>query len=260
MDGRYYSDLERCEIQLLGFMVVRSRLFPHELLRRQVRVRSTKTYVCSGHFCRCLVLVTAAYAARIQTIGIESPSVEQIALGDRAMDMAAFLMVLAGAALAREGGREHWANEVQRWVQLGGLWLMFYLVLPENIPLKLPLTDRQIDLVVGELLGILGFVSLAIGVSAVAGAGITIALVLSLMTYEAAGLSRMLELFPDAANARNPMHAVVVYSIAICRVMVTAIVCYVVIIHCRRVRDLERKEQVRGELSKEGLRPVSQGI
>ncbi len=106
-------------------------------------------------------------------------------------------------------------------------------------------------MIVGELLGILGFAALAMGVSAVAGAGITTALVLILVCYEAAALSRMLELLPDAGDVRNPMAAVVVYSIAFCRVMVTAIVCYVVVTHCRAVRDVEQKDEIRRELVRE---------
>lgn len=60
-------------------------------------------------------------------------------------------------------------------------------------------------------------------------------------------------------DVRNPMAAVVVYSIAFCRVMVTAIVCYVVVTHCRAVRDVEQKDEIRRELvrskSTRGPRP-----
>jgi hypothetical protein len=179
-------------------------------------------------FAGAWVLMMSAIAARMQIP-------KETALPDRAFDVASFLFVFAGAILAREAPPDHRANRAQRWVQLAGLWLLFFLVLPDRIPIKIPqLSTQQTDLIVGELLTLAGFVSLGLGAHAVARAGMFWVLVAILGVYECLSLSRTVELIAVLPGAdRPPLKAQVLYSIIVARFFLTGMLCYVVLVHAR---------------------------
>jgi hypothetical protein len=184
------------------------------------------------------VLSAAAIAARIQAMGKGTLATStDVALGDRAFDMAAFLFVFAGAALAREAPAGRWANKAQRWVQVAGLWLMFFLVLPDRIPKPPQLSLPQADLIVSEVLGVVGFISLALGISAIGSRRALVAFVALLVAYEALSLLRTLDLFHDLAdNERSLMRAGLLYPLVGARLVLTGLVCYVVLAYGRTLR------------------------
>ena len=191
-----------------------------------------------GLFAGSWVLAAAAIASRIQAMGKGTLATStDVALGDRAFDMAAFLFVFAGTALAREAPGDHWANKAQRWAQVAGLWLMFFLVLPDRIPKPPQLSIPQADLIVSEVLGVVGFISLALGVSAISSRRVLVGVIVLLVAYEGLSLLRTLDLFHDLAdNERSLMRAGLLYPLVGARMLLTGLFCYVVLTHGRVLR------------------------
>lgn len=187
-------------------------------------------------FAGAWVLLAAAIGARIDALMNPAIAGKELTITDRASDVASFLFVFAGAILARESAPNSWANWGQRWVQLGGLWLLFFIVLPERIPLRVPMLDpKQTDLIVGELLTIAGFASLALGVYATASRRVAVVFALVLVAYESLSLLRTTGLIGSVSNpARPAMGPEILYPLIMIRFVVTAMLCYVVVTYCRR--------------------------
>ena len=73
-------------------------------------------------FAGAWVLVSLAIWVRLKFPG-KDPGPDLLFLSDRSVDMASFLLVFTGCALAREAGRDHWADFYQKWAQVAALWL-----------------------------------------------------------------------------------------------------------------------------------------
>jgi len=156
------------------------------------------------------------------------------ALPDRAVDIAAFLFVYAGAFLAREAPADSALQKAQHFMQVVALWLLFSLVLPNQILAHTLVSPEQLQLVFGELIGYLGFVSLALGASAVAGRRLLWTFVAVLLVYAGLSLARTLELWHVAAGAprafTNPVYA---YLFMAERILTTVLFTTIVVRHAR---------------------------
>jgi len=210
-------------------------------------VRSNpRLFTVMALFAGAWVLIMAAIESRSRTP-------ELITLPDRASDVASFLLVYAGSVLAREGSLTHSVHQgAQRWLQIAGLWLLFLLVLPSQVPLKLPLTPQQIDLALGELLGFVGFLSLLVGARAVASAGLFWPLFGTLLFYEYLSLARTWELWTvSAQSSRPPMPPTFVYGYVLARVLLTGLFAGIVLSHHAKT---EPRERTAGDLSANAAR------
>jgi hypothetical protein len=177
------------------------------------------------------VLVAAAVASRLDAIQKKSQTNVEIAIADRALDVAAFLLVLVGAMMMRERPPKRWLQHAQRLAQMAALALISYLVLPDKVP-YLPewLTSTQLGLGLSEALGVLGFASLVLGVYAIGGSGPAWVLLPLMTVYESLSLYRMLQLWPVSEQApRPPLEPWQTYSFVLCRVLVTAFLCWVAV-------------------------------
>src|SRR5262245_13471206 len=206
-------------------------------------VRSNpRLFTVMALFAGAWVLIMAAIESRSRTP-------ELTALPDRASDVASFLLVYAGSVLAREGSPTNTVHQhAQRWLQIAGLWALFLLVLPSQLPLKLPLTPEQIDLALGELLGFVGFLSLLVGARAVASAGLFWPLVGTLLFYEYLSLARTWELWTlSAGTSRPPMPSSFVYGYVLARFLLTGLFASIVLSHHAKLEP--RREGAPGQLS-----------
>jgi hypothetical protein len=114
---------------------------------------------------------------------------------------------------------------------------MFFLVLPDRIPKPPQLSIPQADLIVSEVLGVVGFISLALGVSAIGSRRMLVAVIVLLVAYETLSLLRSLDLFHDLAdNERSLMRAGLLYPLVGARILLTGLVCYVVLAYGRILR------------------------
>jgi hypothetical protein len=184
------------------------------------------------------VLVSLAIWARLKFPQTD-PAPELILLSDRAIDMASFLLVFTGCALAREAGPDHWSNFYQKWAQVGALWLLFYQMLPNNEPGKDQFTPVQQDLVFAELLGVLGFACLALGVAAVASKRVIAWTIVVLLFYEGLSIVRTNELW---LGGRPFIAWWLAYLFMVARFSLTGLICYAVW-HCHTRLDKEQRRK-----------------
>jgi hypothetical protein len=174
-------------------------------------------------FAGAWVLVMAGVDSRVQTPG-STP------VADRAFDVASFLLVFSGTMLAREAPPGHRLLTLQKWIQVAALWLLFVLVVPSQLPIKLPLSYEQIELVIGEVLSAVGFLALALGTRAVARGPLFWLLVIVVAVYECLSLSRTIEIFTISPGTERPfMDTWELYSFIAMRFLLTGLYCYVVV-------------------------------
>jgi hypothetical protein len=113
---------------------------------------------------------------------------------------------------------------------MAGLWLLFLLVLPSQLPLKLPLTPEQIDLALGELLGCAGFLALVVGSRAVASPRLFWPLLGTVLFYQCLSLARTCELWMLPVGAIRPaMRPEYVYAYLIARFLLTGLLASIVV-------------------------------
>jgi hypothetical protein len=191
------------------------------------------------------VLVSLAIWARLK-FPDPNPSHELSVLSDRAVDMASFLFVFTGCALAREAGPSHWSNWYQKWAQVAALSLMLFQMLPENAPLKSQLTPTQQDLFFGELLGILGFACLALGVAAIGSTRLLAWTVAVLVLYEVFSIIRTYELLL-AEGSRPFIKWWLAYLFILARFSLTGLICFVVWRYYERAQKEELRRQFEAE-------------
>jgi hypothetical protein len=196
------------------------------------------------------VLAAAAVGVRLDAIKIIAQKKivtnSEISIADRAFDMASFLFVFVGASLAREAPREHPLQWLQAWVQVSGLGVLFYLVLPDRIPVKPPqLTHAQMSLLTGEILSIVGFAALGFGAYAISKNRLMMAAaIVTLIAYECLSAYRMWELWDvRPEEIRPPIAWQLAYLFILARCCLTLIVCHLVVTHYRSVRLQEELEK-----------------
>jgi hypothetical protein len=181
-------------------------------------------------------LIAAIGAGRLDGIQNADP------LTDRAYDVVAFLFVLVGSLMMKAEPEKHpTLQSVQRWMQVLGLLLVSYLVLPERatfIPALLKEwlnTPTKLQLFFGEILGTLGYVSLVLGVYALVGRRWALLFLPVVTAYEALSLwrtSQIWEVRPPAARPHpGPELA---YSFVSLRIIFTLFVCAIVLAYVRR--------------------------
>jgi hypothetical protein len=200
------------------------------------------------------VLVSLAIWARLK-FPDPNPTHELSVLSDRAVDMASFLFVFTGCALAREAGPSHWSNWYQKWAQVAALSLMFIQMLPENAPFKNQLTPTQQDLFFGELLGILGFACLALGVAAVGSNWLLTCTVAVLVFYEAFSIIRTYELL-TVEGSRPFIAWWLAYLFILARFALTGLLCLAVWRYYEKVQ----KEELRKQFEAEKLSALPGGV
>lgn len=162
---------------------------------RRVAKRPT-LFLALALFAGAWVLAAAAIGVRLDAIkgmdhGVTAMRSET-AIADRAFDVAAFLFVFAGACLAREAPHKRRLQRLQELVQIAGLATLFYLVLPQRIPIKpAALTSTQVAMLTGEVLSLLGLLALGLGVYALATSRwMIVAAVSTLAVHEGLGFYR----------------------------------------------------------------------
>ena len=199
------------------------------------------------------VLAAAAVGVRLDAIKVAQTKIvtnSEISISDRAFEMAAFLFVFVGASLAREAPAGHLLQRLQAWVQVIGLGVLFYLVLPDRIPVRPPqLTHTQILSSTGELLSIVGFVSLGLGMYAISkNKWMTLTAIVTLISYEGLSAYRLWELWDVSPTDPRPRIAwQLAYLFIVARCCLTFIVCYLVVAHYRFLRLQEELHRVREE-------------
>jgi len=187
-------------------------------------------------FSAAWVLVAAAAAGRLDAIAAvakQKGQSEQIVrtgnvtiLADRAVDVALLLFVFVGAMFAREKREDHWAHKLHWWLLAAALIVLIVLVRPDQLPLRLPqLNETQHELVMSDLLGTIGFASLAVGVLALGTKSQKLWIVVAVVLWETVSLYRTWELWNIPKDAsRPPISAELAYSFVILRVVATWIV------------------------------------
>jgi hypothetical protein len=189
------------------------------------------------------VLVSLAVWVRLK-FPQNDPVPELMFLADRAIDMASFLLVFTGCALAREAGPEHWSNFYQKWAQVGALSLLLYQMLPNEAPLKDQFTPVQQDLFFGELLGVLGFACLILGVAAVSSKRVIVWTIAVLAFYEILSLVRTHELWWGGRPFIAWWQA---YLFIVARISLTGLFCYSVWQYHRKLDKEDLRKQFEAE-------------
>lgn len=206
------------------------------------------------------VLAAAAVGVRLDAIKVAETRIvtnSEISIADRAFDMAAFLFVFVGASLAREAPPKDRLHLAQSLIQVVGLFVLLYLVTPHRIPIKPPetlITRPHLLALIGELLNVVGFVSLGIGACAISkNRWMTLAAIITLVIYECLSAYRMWELWDvSPRDPRPPVGWVLAYLFISARVAVTFIFCHLVVVHYRSLRLQEEMQRARElELARE---------
>ena len=180
-------------------------------------------YAVLALFATAWVLVLGAINSRIN-MPLET------VLPDRAQDVASLLLVYAGAMLAREAPAQHWIVGAQRWLQVAGLWLMFLLVLPDQVHARLQLSPQRAQLFLGEVLGYAAYLSLALGARVAASSKIFVLLAATLVAYTGIGLARTVELW-FVTGTRPYIGPGFAYAYIAARLATTALFTYIVVKH-----------------------------
>jgi hypothetical protein len=233
---------------------------------RRVAKRPT-LFMALALFAGAWVLAAAAIGVRLDAIkaeaviqkAVEAPALTPAAMdvlisftkrsatefADRAAAVAAFLFVFTGACLAREVPHKRRLQRLQELLQAAGLFTLFYLVLPQRLPINPPsLTSTQMTMLTGEILSLLGLVSLGLGMSAVAtGRWAVVAAIASLLIYEGLSVYRVWELWTlTDQDQRPPFPWLMAYGYLVVWCGMTALLCYLVVTHFRSVQLLELQE------------------
>jgi hypothetical protein len=215
---------------------------------RRVAKRPT-LFMALALFAGAWVLAAAAIGVRLDAIkAIDHGTMAMrsgTAVADRAFDVAAFLFVFAGACLAREAPHKGRLQRLQELVQIAALGALFYLVLPQRIPVNpTVLTSTQMAMLTSELLSLLGLVSLGLGVYAVATSRwMIVSALLTLAAYEGLGIYRAWELWALPAEIERPPFAWLgAYAYVVVWCGMTLLVCYLVVARYRSVRLQELQE------------------
>ncbi|HZT47990.1 MAG TPA: hypothetical protein VFA64_08440 [Hyphomicrobiaceae bacterium] len=197
---------------------------------RQVREHAP-LYTVLALFAAAWALVAAAIESRLL-----EPS-RPTGLSDRAQDIASYLLVYSGAILAREDDRRPWLRHAQQWLQGAGLALLFLLVVRSQFA-SLPLSPAQVQLLGGEAMSQLGFLSIAVGSYAVAGRKAFGLMVAVLLVYIGAGVLRTIELGSlPPGSPRTFLPPALAYVFIAERFLLTGLYCYIVAAHARRLKD-----------------------
>ncbi len=160
--------------------------------------------------------------------GVAPPDADKaFRLHDTAADLAAFIMVFAGALLAREG-KEHWFLNSRR-LQIAAMSLLGALVIPRPLHPGLGVTAEHFELVVACALGLVGFLALALGGKAIARKTKLWLLIGILVAYGVLLIVRHVELI--IVVPRRPMSAFLVVSFAFAKLLLTLTFCYSVLSH-----------------------------
>lgn len=156
-------------------------------------------------------------------------------LPDRAGDLSSFIMVFAGAILAREG-KEHWFLNSSR-LQVAALSLLVALVFPRQFQFQSQspldwITPQRWDLGLACSLSLVGFLALGLGAKAVVAKSSHFrTLVIALVVYAVADIGRTLELM--IVTERRPMSDFFMFSFAAAKIVLTPMFCYIVLWHLR---------------------------
>ena len=188
-----------------------------------------RLYTVLALFAGAWALVAAAIESRL--LEPERPT----GLADRAQDIASYLLVYSGAILAKEGEPSKWLTKFQQWAQAGGLALLFLLVVRSQLT-SFGLSTDLVQLLGGEAMSLLGFVSVALGGYAVATRIQFCCLVAVLVAYVGLGLLRAIELasLPPGAP-RTLLVPAFAYGFIAERFLLTGLYAYIVVAHGRKV-------------------------
>jgi hypothetical protein len=198
------------------------------------RIRShPRLFTSLALFAGTWVLIMGATSSRL----IEP---KMTGLPDRAVDIASFLFVFSGAILAREAPADSFPRRARQIVEVAALWLLFSLVLPNQILAHTLFSPDQLQLFLGEALGDLGFFSLALGASAVAGPRLFRPFVAVLVVYAGLSAARTLELWHVVpGETRHFTAAVYAYLFIAARLLTTGLFVAIVLGHARASQEPE---------------------
>jgi hypothetical protein len=161
------------------------------------------------------------------------------------VDIAAFLNVYVGGLLFSEAAMsEKMHRTAVTWLQRASLWMLFFIAAPKAIALPGPmhalsgikgLDVRQTSVLVSQAITIVGFVSITLGASRVAGILSTIVLALTLTIYGAATTFRAYFVFWDPAEDMA-LPATYVIAYALLKLILVLVFCFIVLSYSRSVR------------------------
>ena len=181
-----------------------------------------------------MLLAYSPHGTTPQEVLTTAKPANSLAAVDRAGDVASFLLVYVGALLSREGTPGKWMNA--QHLQAPAMWLLFYLVMPPGLFSALvgatppdPRYLQAYDLFFALVLGGVGFLSLTLGVYAVASRMVFSTVAVIALIYFAGIAYRYAEL---AINSNRPsLTTAMVLLFAIAKLALTGIVALVVLRH-----------------------------
>ena len=189
-------------------------------------------------FASAWVAVSAIY--ELPPYGADTPKCTDDAvfkLHDRAADLSSFLFVFVGAMLAREGRDDHWLVNSKR-LQVAGLSLLFALVIPAHVPEQW-MSPRVLDLLISEVLTVVGFVALGAGARAVARPLWFWSLMPVLVLYCGLTLFRGVQLL--LVTPRCPLSDFMILAFAVLKFLMTGMLCLIVLRHSHYQSELRAK-------------------
>jgi len=175
-----------------------------------------------------LALFACAWVAIASVYELPSPHNSTVPnafkIPDRFSDLWSFLMVFAGAILAREGQKEHWFLNSRR-LQVAAMSLFAALVIPRQFMPEW-IQPQHAELALGTLLTLVGFLALGMGAKAVAERSHLLFLTIILVVYAALEIGRTSELI---LIERRRMSDFFMLSFAMAKLLLTPTFCYIVL-------------------------------
>lgn len=203
---------------------------------REVRANA-RLFTVLALFAGTWALVMAIYGTapypdmgQAPSAAVAAKSQSAFRLHDTAEDLASFLMVFAGAILARERDDEHWFFNSQR-LQVAAMSILVLLAIPHRLPESWNIPAPTAELVLASALGLLAFLALALGAKAVADQKQFVWLLWIIIVYAVLTTARNVELL--VAVKRNPQSDFFALSFASLKLLMTFFFGYIVLYHYR---------------------------
>jgi hypothetical protein len=223
-EANFLSDERRYWI---GFLVSLACFVIASYGAKQVR-SNPRLFTALALFASAWVALASMYEAAQLHRSIDTGELKTL---DRLSDLSALLTVFAGAVLAREGKDEHWFLNSHQ-LQVAAMAVLFALVIPRQLPPDW-VAPQHLELVLGGILSVVGFLALGLGAKAVAKPWHFAGLVLILVVYATLEIGRTLELM--VVIPRQRMSDFFALSFAAAKMLLTVTFCYIVLRHHRFV-------------------------
>jgi len=221
-DANFLSDERRYWI---GFLVSLACFAIASYSAKQVK-SNPRLFTALALFAGAWVAVASTYEAAQLHKSINAGELKTL---DRLSDLSAFITVFAGAVLAREGKEEHWFLNSHQ-LQVAAMAVLFALVIPRQLPPDW-VAPQHVELVLGCILSVVGFLALGLGAKAVAKPWQFAAVVVILLGYAALEVGRDVELM--IVVPRQRMSDFFALSFAAAKMLLTVTFCYIVLRHHR---------------------------